>query len=357
MHPSVSVLRPADPRWDEWLRGVPHDFYHTAAYHAFSEADGQGAAYLAIYGTPDRYLAWPYLSNPVPGQERACDITSVYGYPGPLAAGCDTGDPFLAEAWAALCAHWRERGAVALFTRFHPLLDNQRWLDFSAGAPGVQSGGFTVSIDLTESPWEQLKPMWRRHIRRARSSGLVVEHDTDWRYLDAFVAHYRATMSRNGAQERYFFGREYVEGLRAALGGAVHLLVARAGQDPAAAILVSLHNGIAQYLYAGVNEAFQELSPLKLVLHEASLWAAAQGARVMHLGGGRASQDNDSLYFFKSGFSGRRHRFHSGRWVLDAQAYDTLCRKMLDRPAPSPQAGFFPAYREPAPVAVEARAS
>ena len=80
-----------DPsQWDEQLRYVDHDFYHTAAYHQFSEEQGEGKAFLAVYREGDnRRLLWPYLLRRIDGLGSGgyFDVTSVYGYPGPLGVG------------------------------------------------------------------------------------------------------------------------------------------------------------------------------------------------------------------------------------------------------------------------------
>ena len=38
------LLTPSEPAWDDWLDRAAHDFYHRAAYHAFSERMGEGQA-------------------------------------------------------------------------------------------------------------------------------------------------------------------------------------------------------------------------------------------------------------------------------------------------------------------------
>src|SRR5581483_8651845 len=99
---TVRLLTSNQPEWDRWLERPRHDIYHSAAYHALSESAGEGRAFLAIVGSPDRYLAWPYLLRPIAieGIERCefSDITSVYGYSGPITHGGSPGDPWVDQA-------------------------------------------------------------------------------------------------------------------------------------------------------------------------------------------------------------------------------------------------------------------
>ena len=96
------LLRPVDGAWDRWLVG-PHDVYHTAGYHRFAEESDEGTAWLAVVEDGRRSLAWPYLLRPIAsdfGRAWAgrTDVTSVYGYPGPVVAGTAPGEAFPDEA-------------------------------------------------------------------------------------------------------------------------------------------------------------------------------------------------------------------------------------------------------------------
>ena len=176
----------ATAEWQRWLDPAPHDFYHTAAYHQFSQDSGEGRALLAVCGSPARYLAWPYLLRPIAGTPWR-DVASVYGYPGPVACGC--GPPvgcgcgpdasFLAEARSEIASFWRRQNAVSAFTRFHPLLENH-----ALAEPGdLHPGGQTVSIDLTlddDACWRDYRRDLRHAVRRARRLGLTTVFDESW---------------------------------------------------------------------------------------------------------------------------------------------------------------------------------
>src|SRR4029077_9191772 len=90
---------------------------------------GGGEPMLITVGDRERGLAWPYLLRRIDAMEglagtNATDVTSVYGYPGPIAWGCQPGDPFLAGGWQEILEVWRQQRVVSAFTRFHPLLGN-----------------------------------------------------------------------------------------------------------------------------------------------------------------------------------------------------------------------------------------
>ena len=101
---------------------------------------------------------------------------------------------------------------------------------------------------------------------------------------------------------------------------------------------------------AGSSEELKALSPLKVLLDDVRRWAQQRGNQVFHVGGGRAGRD-DSLLAFKAKFSPRRHQFYLGRWILEGDAYASLCeqRRVYAQEAGLVWQGedFFPQYRTP----------
>jgi hypothetical protein len=376
----TELLGPEDASWDERLRHVACDVYHGAGYHRYSASAGEARAFLLVVRDADRGLVWPYLLRSVSAVDGfegtdAMDVTSVYGYPGPLAWGCRPGDPFLAEAWIEICDVWRSQRVVSAFTRFHPILANVEVarsfrdppsMGEGASATGSQPeavgpaidgpivpGGTTVSIDCRLDDHTAIADyarVLRQEIARSRRAGLVTEEDESWLELDSFTSLYANTMARNRADSAYEMTRDDAVRLRDSLGGRLHLLVTRLEGAVVAAGLFTEFDGIVQAHLVGTDDAQRQLSPLKVLLDDARRWARGRGDRVLHLGGGRGGHD-DSLFAFKRRFSSRRHSFYTGRWILDADAYRELAarrrRFAIDRGADIEDSGWFPAYRAP----------
>ncbi len=361
---SVQVIEGAGAQWDDWLAGVSRDIYQGAGYHDFARGCGEGLPHLVVVRDRERGFAWPYLLRSVgdlsglAGSE-ATDVGSVYGYPGPVAWGCEAGDDFLEQAWSEVVGVWREQGAVTAFTRFHPLLDNAA-LVASIAWPGANLGhddpvviiGPTVSVDCTlsdEVASAGYARALRQHIRAGREAGLVTTYDERWTALPTFTELYRQTMARNGASDYYFFDQDYFERLRASLPGQLHLLVTSLGDTIGAAGIFTEFDGIVQSHLVGTNADLRAHSPFKVLLDDVRRWARMRGNHTLHLGGGRGGRA-DSLLRFKGEFSPRRHPFATGRWILEPGAYRELTESrraagVQDRKQIDPS--YFPAYRAP----------
>jgi GNAT acetyltransferase-like protein len=367
----MHVIPATSPEWADRLAAVPHDFYHTAEYHLFSQTCGEGEAFLAVYGDRAKFVAWPYLLRQVSdsvGLEGSTftDVTSVYGYPGPIVCNAVDDGVFLTLAWEAFVDLWRQQRVVTVFTRFHPVLANHQWLSrFCPPRPmtsgenpdlpeaGLVLSGQTVSIDLTLSDSENLRQyqkVLRQEIARSRRLGLVTATDDNWTNFEDFLTLYQCTMSRNHAASQYFFSADYFQRLRKALWPHVHLIVTKLNDQVAAAGIFVEYGGIVQAHLAGSSEELKALSPLKVLLDDVRRWAQQRGNQVFHMGGGRAGRD-DSLWTFKAKFSPRWHPFYLGRWILERDAYVSLCEQ---RRVYAQEAGlvwhgedFFPQYRTP----------
>ena len=357
--PHFRVLQAAQEQdWNGVLAQVArHDFHHLAQYHRLAEERGEGRAHLFAYHDGAYTIALPLLLRPVEasGGEAWSDATSVYGYAGPLASHVGMPASVLRSFQKRLTDALVARRIVTVFSRLHPLIP-QRGLLAALGE--CRPEGETVSIDLTRSPeeqWAHYRPSIRARIRKLRRAGLVGQRDRDKRHLAEFVEIYRQTMRRVKAHRSYFFEEEYFTRLASGLGEALELFVVTLDGAVVAGGLFTFCGEIVQYHLGGTGDASLKLGPMSLLFDTVRLWASEEGARTMHLGGGVGSRE-DSLLHFKKGFSDRRHVFWTWRWVVEPDAYRSLCdrndRRNAEVGAPSASREYFPRYRCSASPAV-----
>src|SRR5688572_11246381 len=116
--PIVTLLEPADPRWEAALEGMPHDVYQLPGYVALAagmQPNGRPLAVLVERG-PDRLLL-PLIIQPIPGAmdggDASRDAVSPRGYAGPIVRTTpDDSGPFLDEALTAAFGALRDLGVV-----------------------------------------------------------------------------------------------------------------------------------------------------------------------------------------------------------------------------------------------------
>ena len=344
----AELLRPADARWLDFLGACRHDFYHLPAYVELCarHEGGEAAAFWAAEGGAAMLI--PMVLRPLPAELDSgrgwLDAVAPYGYPCPLVRG----EPG-AEALASMLWAFREAGAAAgivcAFLRMHPLLPLPE-APFRAFGELIEHGE-TVYLDLA-LPREELDRQTRANhladVRKLEREGFTVRVDA-WERMADFVRIYEQTMRYRAAGAYYFFERGYYDELRRSLDGNLHLCIVQSPDgDAAAAGLFTRIGGLVQFHLSGTSEDYRRAGPAKMMLVHMRDWARERGARYLHLGGGVGCRE-DSLAFFKQGFSKLRGRFRTFRMVLEPGAYHSLVQGL---PQGAQAAGdFFPAYRRP----------
>jgi len=351
---------------EQWMavlaQAVQHDFYHLPSYHRLAEERGEGRAHLFVHEEGGHTIALPLLLRPLTGLPGGAagagwsDATCVYGYAGPVASQVELPAAVVRNFQEALTAALAQQRVVTVFSRLHPLIPQRGFL---AGLGECPRKGPTVSIDLTlpaDEQRAQFRGSHRTRINKLRREGAVCTRGEAPQHLGEFVSIYHETMRRVNACDAYFFGEDYFTALVDGLGSKLQLFVVSVEGQVAAGALVTLCDGIVQYHLGGTRGEFLHLSPMGLIFDTVRQWAGEQGARFFHLGGGVGSEE-DSLFFFKAGFSDSRHDFGTWRWVVVPEVYRELCeaRQQADRQlgAEPVASDFFPVYRRPvsSPVA------
>jgi hypothetical protein len=337
---SASLLDPDSPAWAEALPKLAHDMYHEPAYVLLDAKLYGGRAAAFHYQDDGGRLLMPLILRDIPGTGLR-DAVSPYGYPAPVADTAD--EEFWERACAAMLATLRAGRIVTAFARMHPLLAAP--LPVLERFGGVVRHGETVSMDLTvglDEMWSQTRSDHRNHINRARRAGTKVVFD-EWERLGEWVAVYHDNMRRVGAGAYYFFTEEHLSALHEAAGDRMHLAVALEGDEVVGGNTFFEHDGIATGYVSSTRRAKGRYAD-EMLYDEVRRFCKARGDTVFHLGGGKGGS-NDSLFFYKSGFSPSRHAFHTWRVVADPATYRDLVRERRPDADPDDLTATFPSYR------------
>jgi hypothetical protein len=336
---------------EKWARTLaaagPFDIYHTAAYHRLSEIDTGRTALAYFHRVDGHALFYPFLIAPVsPSLTEGrilYDIESVYGYSGPLAT---TGDRNILERlWAPFRDWAKTHGVIAEMTRFHPLLETQK---YAASATRLFLNRETLYLDLSlgeEETWAAYPDKQRNQIRQARRHGLTVRLGSPAEIGTAFVPIYEQTMKHLAASDRYFFNTAYFAYLQKNLADQTDLYLVEKEADLLAAALFLKGPEIYHYHLAGSRPEFRQYRPNNLLIHEAGERGRRLGYRRLHLGGGRTTAADDPLFKFKASFRARPVAWHIGETIHDAPAYEAVTQAWLKQAGktelPSPLLLFY----------------
>jgi serine/alanine adding enzyme len=324
--------------WDPLLARLRcEDVYLTRAYLEGARTLDPGEPVLLHHAGEGGEVVLAALVRRAPGD--TLDVTTPYGYGGPVGAGPDPPLARFYELYGQWCA---QRGIVSTFLRFHPLFAN-------AAAAGlafhVERVGTTVSwrLDGEDDLLAGMHPTHRNKVRKAERAGARVEIVEAPAALAEFAELYRSTMARLEAAGYYDFPEAYWASLCTDLRDRLTLVAVRLDGELAAAALFLAGGRWLHYHLSASSERGRRTGATNLLLLEAARYGRRQGFELLHLGGGVGGRE-DSLFAFKAHFCPGRglNPLHVGKAVHDAERYLALAGGRAIS-----YSGFFPAYRRP----------
>ncbi|MEZ0232431.1 MAG: hypothetical protein ACAH12_06300 [Methylophilaceae bacterium] len=243
------------------------------------------------------------------------DLQSPYGYGGPIAT-TDASD-FLEEADMQFRQWAINARVVAEFIRFHPMLENWKYY-------GGQSffDRKVVWVDCNKSDLLMSYQIRQRTaIRKAVNANVEVKWLSQEDLKQVFPKFYVDAMRNIKADEFYLFSDDYFLALLSLpfISGVGALV-----DNEFIAMSLFLGDGVGEYHLSGKNMKGSKYAASSLLLHEAAQQMKKDGLKKLYLGGGSTSSTEDSLLFFKAGFSSDTADFKIGKRVFIPTAYEQL---------------------------------
>jgi len=326
----------------EWLevleRMYAYDFYHTYSYNYYY-SDRNSFPILFCFNKSGIELAIPLIVRKIE-KTNYYDVTSSYGYVGPLSSQPIISDEIVDEFLKALNKYFIDNKIISAFSRLHPSLKNENLLQ---GLGTVLPLSQTVYINLKNSLEIQRKDFKKgvkADLSKLSKGDFLVFEDEKKQFISEFIDIYNENMERVGAKSEYFFQIPYYNAiLKSKDVNSKLYFVIKDGIKIAASIFVFTGN-IIQYHLSATRFEYLKNSPVRLLIDHVRKYGFENGFHELHLGGGVGSVE-DSLFKFKSGFSENRYQFKVWRYVVNQHVYDELVQKNGDIKDPN----YFPLYR------------
>ncbi len=342
-------------KWDALIDSFEEsDFYHTYDYHQLSR-NVHDYSVLIKYSGQRITIALPLLIRSIE-DSKLKDATSVYGYAGPLSTSVPSSAD-QAQFRRELLEYFKSKSMVSVFSRLNPFIPRQELI--LQGLGEIVSPGNVVNIDLRldlERQKHQYHRRLRTYINKCRRE-YSIKNGVTREEVEQFISLYRKNMHRVNAKTKYYFDNNYFFGLMVSRSFDTELLLALSNDNKqvVAGAMFIKRNRIVQYHLSGVDEDYLKLNPVKLLIDEMRLRAAAQNYWYFNLGGA-AGNKVDSLFDFKRSFSHDIHAFNLWRFVVDQKKYNQLVEqkgKLYCSLKNVPCLDFFPCYRCDAPSPTE----
>lgn len=338
------VLESSDQAWSKIISlSYQYDFYHTQTYSLF-EFNENNEPLLFVAFIDNDFIAIPLVIRKIEGT-KYFDSTSVYGYCGPISnlpseyISLDHILYFQNE----LLKYFKDRHIVSAFCRLHPIID-QSLIFMNFGT--IMEINKTVAIDLKLSQDDQIKGYRRSNrneINKLIKKGFIVTEASTTEEIDLFTQIYLDSMIRVNANSYYYFKKEYFHKFLNNPCFKSILLFAKIENEISAGAIFTLTNKIMQYHLAGTKYEFMKEAPMKLILDQARVIGNEHNMDILHLGGGVGGSSEDSLFYFKAGFSDLRYVYKVWQLIVDKSKYSYLID--LFKIDSQKTSNYFPTYR------------
>ncbi|MDR1253675.1 MAG: GNAT family N-acetyltransferase [Oscillospiraceae bacterium] len=325
----------------KWLeiteRFSKKDVYYLNAYVSALTLHGDGEPLFAYYRDENCEIGYVVMKQDIAdapefrgylAKEQLFDFSTPYGYGGFLYEGQVTNSS-LHSFFASLQEYCVENRIVSQFIRFHPLLQNQKFVEKFCNILKHKS---TIYMDTTspEKIMENMTSKNRNMVRKAMNSEINIDFDKG-ENLDAFLKIYNETMDANQANSYYYFDKTYFRYLIENLKDNFLFFHARHQGEIISSAIILFNAHSAHYHLSGTKRDFRNLAPGNLLLYKVAVWAAEHGISKFHLGGGINQGDN--LFAFKKSFNKNGHLdFYIGSNIFmeDKFSYLIELREKID---------------------------
>lgn len=312
--------------WKSFFEQLPfekRDIYYTPEYYSLCENTEGGETCCFIFEIDNKIGLYPFIKNPIKLlgydlDKEYYDIQGAYGYNGIISS---TDDPaFIESFWKSFDSYCKENDIIAEFTRFHPLLNNQR-----IASPKMQTlcSRYTVALDLTDDDiWmHQISSKNRNMIRKAEKEGVIIVESDDY---ETFRRLYDGTMTDLHADSFYFFPKSYYDEFKLRFKNNSMLCFAMLNERVIAGSLFMFSDDYAHYHLSGRDREYSRYAANNLILWYAIQKAKERGCKWFHFGGGTTGNDDDSLLKFKKEFSKTLCEFWIGKRIHNQVVYDQI---------------------------------
>lgn len=354
MNPHFTII-PYEQRdtWDKLVRTFPqYDIYYLTGYLDAFRLHGDGDPILIHYNNGEVEGICVYMKRDVAIEpwakglesEKYFDLITPYGYGGFIFKS-RVSSTKIQEFYDEYVTYMSDNNIVAAFTRWHPMLANAEQLK---GVSNVIDLGKTIHIDTTTEDliMKNILSKDRCTIRKAMKNGIKIRESEDWTIFSIFIDIYNKTMERDNALKYYYFGEEFYRSIVENLAGQFKVFYAEYNNEIIAMSIILFCNGQVHYHLSGSLIEYRNLNPTNLLLYEVAVWAAQNGYKSVHLGGGVGS-GQDSLFKFKQSFNKNSgNQFSISKEIFNQLTYDKLVKLRQNNDTEFPNVhSFFPLYR------------
>ena len=304
------------------------DVCFSPEYHqVYSKLKKESEAILWKYNDGKNYFVYPFIKTPVTisNQKKVIitnwfDISSVYGYTGPLSTTNNPG--FLDDAWSSFNDFAEQESIILEFIRFSVFSKSER---FAHKYTNLEFNRFVATTNLTllnEEIFSLLGNKTRNMIRKAIKCDYIFKELNIIKHLKIFEKLYNQTMLRNNALPKYRYDKDYFLDLLKFPKDQIKLYGILKNDILVSACIILLNEKSSLYHLSASLNSSSSFGIGNLLLYKATKSLKKTGVEFLTLGGGRTTLIDDNLFRFKKSNSTHIDKYLIGKRIINKKEYN-----------------------------------
>ena len=321
------------------------DIYHTYEFNNIYKKNSELLFFL--YQQNKNYIFFPILKKKIENSDYF-DFETPYGYGGPI-TNCSDDKNFLNLSFQKFKQLALKEKIIAGIIRFNPYIATS-CINNIEDIKKIYSCK-TVILNLIQNhDYERIFDNYSKDIKtRIKKNKNTYFFSNKFDSVKKFSEIYYKRMSDHNAEESYFFEKEYFENI-ALLNEDFWKIVEIHDNENiiGGAIILQNKKYCNIHLSSSLKEYFK-FSPNIIIRDAIIKYCVENKIEILHFGGGRTNEFNDSLLNFKKKFSKELIDYNLGGFILNDKVYLDLCtnwkKKYLDSAEKKKFNNYFLKYR------------
>lgn len=247
-------------------------------------------------------------------KHRVIDIQSPYGYGGPIING---DKEFMVASYNKYIQWCKDNKILVEFIRFHPVIQNK---ECYLGETLFNRETVVVEVNNVKELIKSYSKRVRAALKIATNQQVIIVENKTNKEIDNFYNTYTSLMEGKKTSDEYIFSAKYFYKL---IKNKEVILINAYSKDNCylgGAIFFN-ESYLADYHLSATNQKGRDYNITSLLIHH---FATKIESKKLHLGGGLTQSNEDSLLFFKKGFSKKIVHYSIGYRVYDKRKYYNL---------------------------------
>lgn len=317
-------------KWNYYLKKIPNEvrnIYATPGYISLYEnKTDKGFCYIST--DKKKIFLYPFILRKIPNTEKYKDITTPYGYGGPLTN--TSNKDFIKNSFEKLRTMQKKLNVVAELIKFNPFIKNQKIIESYDGK--IVHDRDVVYFDNKEYKHNDVSKSYSRSSKKKINriiknyKELVFNYGKSKRDLAGFKKIYDESLKNLKADKSYYKDKLFYKKIFQNLPENFIVFNLILEKKLINSQLLLYDETTCHCHMMGSNNNAKKDNLVVYAYHELIKWVSLNDFSILNLGGGRTSDPGDSLLNFKKNFSKKTKQYLIGEKIINKQIYANLCK-------------------------------